>query len=77
MLLVVIDDTLKIDNLLFQVGHLLPQLLVLKALLSRPSRCGLKSLLELVVVQLDRLQGLPHVCQHLNLPREIRSEFNT
>ena len=77
MLLVVIDDTLETDNLLFQFGRLLLQLLVLKALLSRPSRCGLKSLLELLVVQLDRLQGLPHVCQQLDLPREMRSEFDT
>ena len=77
MLLVVIDDILKLDYLLFQLGRLLLQLLVLKALLSCPSRCGLKSLLELLVVQLDRLQGLPHVCQQLDLPREISSVFNT
>ena len=72
MLLAVIDDLLKLVNLLLQLGGLLPQLSVLKELLGHPSHCRLEALSELGVVQLDGLQGLSHIRQQLDLPRDVR-----
>ena len=72
MLLAVIDDLLKLIDLILQLRGVLPQLLVLKELLGHPCHCRLETLSEFGVVQLDGLQRLPHIRQQLDLPREVR-----